>query len=230
MTAIIGADAAKLAGLQIDALTKYRGGQLSLDHLERFLNLSSDAREERFGDSKKTRSTSRVELAEKFSLLADLGTIVVPEEYAHSIQLESFAASHRKQFSYFNEAITDENFPNPSRIMMPGQKYRVRAWKQIVPGTTTSEERMTFLAGEKSVHVGAQGASLVFEEMRNQLPKGYWYASFDEKERLWKGADGYLRVPSVNANSGGGFRWHLGYFEGVWFDDDAFLSFCDESA
>lgn len=45
----IGADAAKLAGLQIDALTKFRSGQLSLDHFERFLNLSPEAREDRFG-------------------------------------------------------------------------------------------------------------------------------------------------------------------------------------
>lgn len=54
---VIGADAARLAGLQIDQLSKVRAGQLSLDHLERFLNLSPEAREERFGDGKKAKET-----------------------------------------------------------------------------------------------------------------------------------------------------------------------------
>ena len=47
----IDADAAKLAGLLIDLLAKLRAGQLSLEQLERFLNLSLEAREERFGGS-----------------------------------------------------------------------------------------------------------------------------------------------------------------------------------
>src|SRR3989344_5485494 len=45
----IGADAARLAGLQIDTLTKYRVGRVTLDQWERFNNLSPEAREERFG-------------------------------------------------------------------------------------------------------------------------------------------------------------------------------------
>lgn len=45
----IGADAARLAGLQIDMLGKYRAGQLSLDHLDHFVNLTPEGREDRFG-------------------------------------------------------------------------------------------------------------------------------------------------------------------------------------
>ena len=37
MSAIIGADAAKLAGLQVDLLTKIRNGNISLDDLQRFV-------------------------------------------------------------------------------------------------------------------------------------------------------------------------------------------------
>lgn len=165
--------------------------------------------------------------AEKFALLVDLGTITVPKDYEHTTHLASFAEKNRKKFYYYNENIIDANFPNPSRVLKPGDKFRVRAFKQIVPGTTTSEERMAFLAKEKAVHTGAQGASLVFEQKQAELPKGYWYCSFDERKRLWKGADGYHRVPVVGADSDGDFYFDLGYFEPAWDDDYALLCFCD---
>ncbi len=40
-------------------------------------------------------------------------------------------------------------------------------------------------------------------------------------------ADGYHRVPNVNANSDGDFNWNLGNFEKVWNDNNAFLCFCN---
>jgi hypothetical protein len=86
---------------------------------------------------------------------------------------------------------------------------------------------MVFLATQKAIHTGAQGASLVFEQKRGELPKGKWYASFDEKDRLWKDADGYHRVPYVNAYSDGDFDFNLGYFGPVWHGNNAFLCFCD---
>ena len=86
---------------------------------------------------------------------------------------------------------------------------------------------MAFLATQKAVHVGAQGASLVWDQKRDQLPKGKWYCSFDEKERLWQDAVGNHRVPLVCANSGGDFHFDLGDFEDVWLDISAILCFCD---
>ena len=201
MSTIIGADAARLAGLQIDTL-----------------------QEDRFGDGKKPKA----EPTEKFALLADLGIITVPEDYDHATWLATFGKKNHKKFYYYNDALTDQNFPNPSRILKPGQKLRVRAFKQVVRGTTTSEERMVFLASQNAVHTGAQGASLVFDEKREELPKGYWYASFDKKERLWKDADGDHGVPCVCAYSGGVFRFSLGSFERAWYGVNAFLCFCDE--
>jgi len=52
MKEIIGADAAKLAGLQIDLLQKVRSGQISLSQMERFSNLSSAEREACFSGRK----------------------------------------------------------------------------------------------------------------------------------------------------------------------------------
>ena len=54
MSNIIGAETAKLAGLQIDALQKVRTGQLTLTHFEWFLNLSTERREEYMVNGKPT--------------------------------------------------------------------------------------------------------------------------------------------------------------------------------
>ncbi len=227
MNTTIDADAARLAGLQIDTLQKVRSGQLTLDQWERFNNLSLDDREARLGGWKKSESVAPAEPTEKFALLVDLGIITVPDDYDYGTRLAKFMENNRGKLYGVNDNITDANFPNPSRVLKPGDKLRVRAFKQVVGGTTTSEERMAFLATQKAVHVGAQGASLVFEQKRNQLPKGRWYASFDKKERLWTDADGDHRVPGVCRHSGGDFRLSLGCFELDWIVDDCLLCFCD---
>jgi hypothetical protein len=164
-----------------------------------------------------------------FELLADLGVIVVPDDYDHARCLAAFKEAHRIGFYCYNEDITDDHFPNPSRVLKPGDRLRVKAYKQVVRGDTTSVERMKYLKSQNmTVHVGAQGASLVYLQKKDELPKGLWYASFDEKERLWADAVGYHGVPYVEARSGGGFHFDLGCFERDWTQDDAFLGFCDE--
>ena len=149
---------------------------------------------------------------EKFGLLVDLGVIEVPADYDHATQLASFRKKNYRKFYSYNDAITDQNFSNPSRILKPGDKLLVRAFKQIVPDTTTSEERMAFLETQGAVYTGAQGASLVFDQKRDRLPKGYWYCSFDKKERLFKDAFSCYRVPYVNIFKDGDFNFHLDYF------------------
>ena len=63
MNTIIDADAAKLAGLQIDTLQKVRSGQITLGQWEWFNNLSMDDREARFGDVKKTKLEPSLDFA-----------------------------------------------------------------------------------------------------------------------------------------------------------------------
>lgn len=164
----------------------------------------------------------------KFALLVDLGTITVPAGYDHAKQLEMFREKNHRKFYFYNDSITDENFPNPTRVLKPGDKLLVSVYRQIASGATTSEERLAFLETQNAVYTGAQGASLVFEQKRNQLPKGKWYSSFDKLEQLWKDADGRHRVPFVIACSDGDFSFDLGYFESVWYDNHALLCFRDE--
>ena len=224
MKDFIGAEAAKLAGLWVDALQKMRDGQMALGHLEWFNNLTKDERD-RFmaGEKPVSKPTS----PDKFGLFKDLGIITVPKDYVHNTRLASFEKENRKKFYYWNDAITDKNFNKATTKLVAGRKFRVKIFKQIVGGTTTSEERLAFLKTQNAILVGAQGASLVFEQKREDLPKGYWYVSFDEKEALWKDADGYHRVPCLLRRSDGDWNFGLGGFGGVWGDDDCLLCFCD---
>jgi hypothetical protein len=182
-------------------------------------------------DRRKQELKAPAEPTEKFDLLADLGIITVPDDYDHAFWLAKFHEKHqggeKKSFYDYDRSISDRNFSNPTRVLKPGDKLHVRAFKQVVVGTTTSEERMAFLATQKAIHTGAQGASLVFDQKRDQLPKGKWYASLDEKDRLCAAADDYYVVPRVHCGSVGGFGFSLVGFGSVSDTSDAFLCFSD---
>ena len=135
---------------------------------------------------------------EKFAEIADLGVIGVPRY----LQLEVFREEMKDFFWEFEAAITSVNFKNPSRILAPSDRFHVRAFEQIVPGFTTVEERMVFCRRQVgNVFIGAQGIPVVFQK-RELLPKdpekkGRWYASFDEKDRLWRDRRGCYSVPNL---------------------------------
>src|SRR3989338_7937561 len=158
----------------------------------------------------------------KFALLADLGTIVVTADYDHATLLASFREQNEKPFYCYDEAITDQHFAKPSRVLKPGDGLQVQAYKQVV-ASTSSEQRLAFLDSQHAVYTGAQGATRVWAQKSSQLPKGFWYCSFDRKERLWKDAGGIHRVPFVYAYSGGGFGFQLGGFEDSWADYSVLL-------
>jgi hypothetical protein len=218
----IGAETARWAGLQIDLHSKFRSGNLTPDQLEWWLNQPKDKREALIVGDK-----SNSEPTEKFTLLVDLGIITVPNGYSHANHLDKFVMKNRKKFYSINDNITDVNFANPTRVLKPGQKYRVRAFQQVVSGTTTSEERMSFLLTQKAIHTGAQGESLVFEQKRDQLPKGKWYYSLDEIDRLWAASDGTHGVSRVSCHSDGVFLFDIGYFESFCDGGCAFLCFTE---
>ncbi|MFA5778294.1 MAG: hypothetical protein WC870_02295 [Candidatus Paceibacterota bacterium] len=164
---------------------------------------------------------------EKFSLFANLGILTVPEDYVHSSQLMSFQKKHRIEFEGYNCDITDLNFQNPSCVLSPGDRFLVRAHRQVISSTTTSDECLEFLATLNSHYTGAQGASLVFEQKRDQLPKDFRYLSLDVKDRLWEDPRGDHRIPTVVAGVHGEFYFFLDCLEDTREDFQIVLSFCD---
>ena len=171
--------------------------------------------------------------SQKFEIFKNLGILTVPASYIHKTRLADFYKRHqggkRKSFYYYDSDINDQNFANPSRILKPGEKFQVDVVRQVFRGETTSEERMAFLAVHRGIYLGAQGASLVFDDqkMRTDLPKGKWYSSFDEKDRLWQVTNGRRRVPCIHAYSDGDFYFSLGFFESVCGDHVCFFLFRD---
>ena len=194
---------------------------IALVPLLSLLNLSSCTKKE-----KKAEGIAKDSLQLNAPLKQIVGIALI-EPKSHIISLYCETGGIVAKINHdINDNLTDVNFPNPTRVLKPGDKLRVRAFKQVVGGTTTSEERMAFLATQKAIHTGAQGASLVFDQKRDQLPKGKWYCSFDQKDRLWQDSDDYHRVPYLYANSDGDWNWNLGNFENSWNSDNALLCFC----
>mgnify|MGYP001617681000 FL=1 len=152
--------------------------------------------------------------------------IVVPEDYDHSKRLDSFGKEHRTAFYYYNDAITDKNYAKATTKLEAGRKLKVKVFQ--IKEKVTSEDCMDKLRSEKAILVGAHGASLAWEQKKEELPVNRWSVSFDEKDALWKDARGDHRVPRVGRDSDGDFEFGLGYFEGAWLDDFCLLCFCDE--
>lgn len=223
---IIDVDTAKLVGLQIDTLQKVRSGQITLGQWERFNNLSTDDREVRFGT--KTESVPTAGSSHKFSLFLSLGIVTVPNTYCHKNAIAVFRQRYQK-IILINDNISDEHFANPTRILKPGDRFRVRVFRQICRKCTTSNERMDFLRNEGAVFLGFQGLAVVAEQMRSKLPRGKIYTSFDEKERLWQDPGGAHNVPqlTVYAGSRDDYSLALMFFEAVWNCDYTFLCFND---
>ncbi|MFZ2521923.1 MAG: hypothetical protein WAX44_02380 [Minisyncoccia bacterium] len=166
---------------------------------------------------------------DKFELLTTF-EVTVPEGYNHATHLDTFRAQHQskenKEFYFYNDAITDANYAAKATTKLTaGRRFLVKAFG--IKKTVSSLDCLAKVKAENAVLTGAQGASLVYEERKNELPKGKYYVSFDEKDALWRDPYGYHRVPLVCAYSDDDFRFDLGLFEFDWVSVYVLLCFCD---
>ncbi len=160
---------------------------------------------------------------ERFELIK-VFDVIVPKDYNHTVHLAKFKKRYRKDFCSYNDAITDKNFKKTIRLV-PGRKFQVKVFQ--IKKTVTSGDCLRFLRSQNAVLVGAQGASLAYEQGKNQLSSERWSVSFDEKYALWVDSDGSYRVPAVNRYPTDNFEFCLGYFEGDWYGSVCLLCFCD---
>jgi len=159
-----------------------------------------------------------------FELLTEF-KIAVPTDYDHGTQLSTLK---KKDFYFFNDAITDRNFWNATQRLVPGKTYKAKLFS--IKQTVTSDDCLGLYKAVGAILTGAQGLSLVYQLKKDVLPKGKWIVSFDKKKALWRDSDCYHRVPDVNARSFGGFAFYLGIFEGVWNSNNVVLCLCDPDA
>ncbi|MDI6820743.1 MAG: hypothetical protein QMD65_01005 [Patescibacteria group bacterium] len=160
-------------------------------------------------------------LAQK-SMLLKTFSLTVPKGYKHKTQLSTLK---RKNFHYFNDAVTDKNFRNATKKLIPGKTYEVKIVN--IGSRLTSEECMDVYTREKAIFTGAQGLLLVCQLKKEEFPKGKRTLSFDEKKALYKDVYGDHMVPYVDCRSGGDYRFRLAYFANSCIADDCLLLFCD---
>jgi len=165
---------------------------------------------------------------QRFGIVKDLGAVVVPKDYNHATRLASFKKENEKKFCFYSDEITDQNYSHPTRILKPGDKLRVKIFGQTVFCLTKSQERIAFLDARRAVYTGAQGASLVFEQKANELPKGFEYSSYDKKENLFENSEESHGLPNICAFLDGGFRFERARFEDLRRPIHLFIGFFEE--
>ena len=165
---------------------------------------------------KRSQPDNRFELINSFE-------ITVPADYVHATRLTSFGKAHKKKFYYYNPELTDANFAK-TPALVPGKKFLVKAFQ--IKGRVTSDDCLTQLKRVKATLIGAQGASLAYEQKKDELTVSRWSLSFDEKDNL-PFVVGYHGVPCVNRYSDGAFVFNLDIFGNDWNDYYVLLAFCD---
>ena len=169
-------------------------------------------------------AAKKVVTDDRFTLLKPF-SLTVPKEYDHSSQLTSFAKANRQGFVYYNSDITDSNFVRASQRLVPGKTYSVKIFQ--INKTVSSKDCLGFLRKHKAILVGAQGISLVWEQVKDKFLVSRWIVSFDKKDALWKDPNGDHRVPFVYRCSDGDWEFGLGGFKYNWRDDHCLLYVCD---
>ena len=154
----------------------------------------------------------------RFEFVKDF-KITVPADYNHATQLKTFAERYKKRLYYYEEDITDANFSRATNKLIPGRVYKVKIFriKQMVE----SQDILNFIASQKGILVGAQGASLVYQLAKDQLPIGTgdnWYLSLDKRDALFIDSSG-VRVPNLIISSANHYIPSPDYvsFDLVWF-------------
>lgn len=161
-------------------------------------------------------------------LLHGKGTFIVPSDYNHDTQVDDFGKKTHKLKStyYYNDQLTSKNFAKATNKLVPGKTYAIKMFPILE--TVQSEDCLNRLKAEPgNVLVGAQGVTALQAQQPDIFPTGKWTLSFDEKDALWKDADGDHGVLNVRRDSDGDWRFSLGGFGHSWSSDGVLVCFCD---
>jgi len=157
----------------------------------------------------------------RYSVWADLGIIIVPNDYEHRTRLDLFSERFSQDFECgFDIGIADKNFPLASSYFDPGKKYLVRIMKQVTPGRTPHGERMAFLKTMGAVFPGIRGLSLVWELKKDMLKdlalQTFHLVSLDWETVLWHKPGEGIQMPGILFNSkqaGGNCQFYMSSFD-----------------
>ncbi len=222
-TVTVGAEAAKLAGLQVDLLQKLRDGQRTIEHFKWFLGLKKEE-----CDQLIVKANS---IIDDYFTLVNTFPLTIPEDYNHATRLDSFCKMKQdeviKLFNFYKH--TDAEFGNATTKLLPGQRFRIKVFR--VKEIVSCDDCLILLKSEKAVLTGVQGLSLVYELAKDQIPKGTKGISLDKKTAFLENKfDGRHYVPDIHRYNGySEERYTVGctIFESCLGKDSCILCFCN---
>lgn len=114
-------------------------------------------------------------------------------------------ACPRTGFGFWNQNITDANFPRGGLI--PGKKYAAEVY-QLNRGES-SPSLVDIGLANKRVLGGARAGALLCSRYGDKFPKDGWVIAIDERKNLWQDSEG-VRVPIFSSGI------DLGGWSGDW--------------
>ena len=126
-----------------------------------------------------------------------------------------------KPWYYINSDITAEHFPAPKKL----RKGKIIAYEpKLTDGVWTSKGMLKEIK-EKGYEPVNLYEMLEAKKTNPEIFKeGKWYCAFGQ---LWQDSGSDRRVPRVDADSDGDFRFSLGNLEGDWHSVHVVLCLCD---
>lgn len=146
---------------------------------------------------------------QKFAVLVDLGIVTVPRNYVSATHFGNFCKNYSWWFDRWDKRIADKKSHSPLRVMNPGEKFHVRVFHQVLQGSSTDQERTTFLATQKAVHTGVWGLALIFTKRSKVLPEAR-YTFYEEPDCVPKDDLGF---PQWLTQKKRGSRWESCCFQ-----------------
>ncbi len=135
--------------------------------------------------------------------------VLVPENYNHFTQLDSFVHRHHHEWE-IKWWISDKNFAGASNKLVPGRSYKVRIFPIL--SKVTPSDCLEFLKKEKAILVNAQGLTLAWSLHKEKFPKDKWILSWDNLESLPKAPDlkyDEYNMPMIGLRSDGVWQLNL---------------------
>jgi hypothetical protein len=167
----------------------------------------------------------------RFRLMKDFA-LTVPKEYDHLYQMRNFFANRRENdFSDFTE-IDNVLFLWATNKAVAGRTYTVKIFEIVE--RVSAPDCLEFLKSANAVFLNIQGASLVYQEAKNELLAGYRYFSLDEIDALaiWEHVEPNSRWMPFVAHNRHGWQFNIermsGALGGGWGGTrDCLLCFCE---
>jgi len=160
----------------------------------------------------------------KFGHLVKEIKFKIPKDYDKDKYLEEFGKktiSNSSTCFCNKELFNSDNFNRVSHDLVPGKTYTVK----LIPiiQTVSAKECLEEYKRQNAVLVGAQGITILQENMPDEFLEGKYLVSFDVVKNLRN----KLSVPGIYRRPNGGWNFYLINLDRKWSSFDVIVCFCE---